>query len=151
MKRSILAAMSAAASLVAVAAYAQPAPAELPAALRPSGIYGAGINVVDLEAQKAWYTSMLGMKLVNTLSRDGKPFEYLMGTDASGPILALLKTERPAGPNGFSRVILATPDAKALAQRLQAQGVPMREVAPGVAYFITDPEGNAVELLKLSK
>jgi len=53
---------------------------------------------------------------------------------------------RPPGPNGFGRVILETPDAKALGQLLAGRGAPMREVVPGVAYFITDPEGNAIEL-----
>jgi len=42
-------------------------------------------------------------------------------------------------------VILETPDAKALGQLLAGRGVPMREVVPGVAYFIADPEGNAIE------
>ena len=43
-------------------------------------------------------------------------------------------------------MILETPDAKALGQLLAARGVPMREVVAGAAYFITDPEGNAIEL-----
>ena len=43
-------------------------------------------------------------------------------------------------------MILETPDAKALGQLLARRGVPMREVVPGVAYFITDPEGNPIEL-----
>jgi catechol-2,3-dioxygenase len=147
-----LAALAAIAAMaVATVAGANGAAAQgTPDALKPNRIYGAGINVVDLEKQRAWYEANLGMKLANTLSRDGKPFEYIMSLGAdSNVVMALLKTERPAGANGFSRVILMAPDSKALAQRLAAQGTPAREVAPG-AWFITDPEGNNIELLTLS-
>ena len=132
--------------VLASAATAQTSPRDLPAAVAPARVAGSGLNVIDLEAQRAWYMSMLGMSLVATYPRDGAPFEYVMGLKAPGAILALLKAPRPPGPNGFGRVILETPDAKALGQLLAGRGVPMREVVPGVAYFITDPEGNAIEL-----
>ena len=115
-------------------------------AVAPARIAGSGLNVIDLEAQKAWYVSMLGLGVVATYQRNGAPFEYVMGLKAPGAILALLKTARPPGPNGFGRVILETPDARALADVLAARGVAMREVVPDVAYFVTDPEGNAIEL-----
>ena len=100
----------------------------------------------DLEAQKARYVSMLGTSVTATYRRDGAPFEYVMGLKAPGAILALPEAPRPAGPNGFGRVILETPDAEALGQLLAGRGAPMREVVAGVAYFLTDPEGNAIEL-----
>jgi catechol-2,3-dioxygenase len=125
-------------------------PAALPEALKPAQMAGSGLNVVDLEAQKSWYMTMLGMKLVQTYSRNGAPFEYIMKMSAEpnspGAVLALLKTTRPAGPNGFGRLIFNAPDAKALAARLASQGVVTREVIAGAAYFVTDPEGNAIEL-----
>jgi catechol-2,3-dioxygenase len=130
-------------------ALAQP-PAALPEALKPTQMAGSGLNVMDLEAQKAWYQAMLGMKLVQTYSRNGAPFEYIMKMSAEpnspGAVLALLKTTRPAGPNGFGRLIFNAPDAKVLAARLASQGVVTREVIAGAAYFVTDPEGNAIEL-----
>lgn len=144
---------STAAGLAAVAlfgsvatAVAQPSPAGLPPAVAPARIAGSGLNVSDLDAQKAWYIAMLGMTVTATYQRAGAPFEYVMGLKGPGAILALLKAPRPPGPNGFGRVILETPDARALAQVLAARGVATREVVPGVAYFITDPEGNAIEL-----
>jgi len=125
----------------------QAAPAAIPAALMPKAIAGPGWNVRDLEAQKAWYLDKLGMRLVNTYERDGKPFEYIVGYEGSGTILALLASpNRPAGPNLMSRLILQVPDARGLADHLKAQGVASREVIPGVAYFIQDPEGNPIEL-----
>jgi catechol 2,3-dioxygenase-like lactoylglutathione lyase family enzyme len=91
----------------------------------------------------------LGMSVADTMQRQGKPFEYIMGfgDGPGGAILALLQSpQRPAGPNAFGRVILAVPNAKGLADWLKGQGVENREVIPGVAYFIRDPEGNALEL-----
>lgn len=131
------------AMLLAGGASAQP-----PAAIAPTGILGSGWNVRDLEAMRAWYIDKLGMKQVGTYVRDGKVVEYIMGFDPPGTaVLALLsRPERPAGANAMSRLILRVPDARALAAHLATVGVPAREVLPGAAYFISDPEGNPVEL-----
>lgn len=136
--------------LVAALAAAGVARAEPPpAALMPQGISGSGWSVLDLEAARAWYIDKLGMKLLRTYDRNGKPFEYIMGYDGppGGAILALLAApQRPAGPNAMSRIILKVPDARALAAHLAKQGIATREVVPGVAYFLADPEGNPIEL-----
>ena len=128
---------------------ATPALAAPPANLAPRTVSGWGWNVMDLEAQKAWYEAKLGMKAVRTYDRDGKPFEYIMGFEGAAPetaILALLASpQRKPGPSTAGRLILRVPDSKALTEWLAAQGVPARLVAPG-AYFIADPEGNPIEL-----
>ena len=63
-----------------------------------------------------------------------------------GAILALLASPlRKPGPNTTGRLILRVPDSAALAAHLARQGVESRLVAPG-AYFLSDPEGNAIEL-----
>jgi catechol 2,3-dioxygenase-like lactoylglutathione lyase family enzyme len=133
-----------AAALLAGAAFAAP-----PANLAPKTVSGWGWNVMDLEAQKAWYEAKLGMKVARTYNRDGKVYEYIMGFEGAGPteaILALLSSPtRKPGPSTAGRLILRVPDSKALADWLATQGVPARMVAPG-AYFIADPEGNPVEL-----
>ena len=145
MKTMLTAALAAGAILAAGEARADGPPANL----KPSKVDGAGLNVMDLEAQKAWYASKLGMTLQNTIQREGKPYEYIMGY-GGGPqaaIVALLKSPaRQPGPNAMGRLILGVPDAKGLADWLATQGVPNRQVIPNVAYFITDPEGNAIEL-----
>src|SRR5215469_13358098 len=74
-----------------------------PAELRPAHVGGAGLNVMDLEGQKAWYMAKLGMTLTNTIkAADGSPREYVMGY-GEGPtaaIVALLKSPtRQPGPN----------------------------------------------------
>src|ERR1051326_9088360 len=98
MSRIFAAAMAAGLALAAGAAHADGPPADL----KPSKVDGAGLNVMDLEAQKAWYSSKLGMTLLNTIQREGKPYEYLMGY-GGGPdaaIVALLKSPtRQPGPN----------------------------------------------------
>ena len=133
-----------AAAMLAGTALAAP-----PANLAPKTISGWGWNVMDLEAQRAWYEAKLGMKVARTYDRDGKVFEYIMGFDGAQPteaILALLASPgRKPGPSSAGRLILRVPDSKALADWLAAQGVPARMVAPG-AYFIADPEGNPIEL-----
>jgi catechol 2,3-dioxygenase-like lactoylglutathione lyase family enzyme len=135
-----------AAALVLAAAPAHAAP---PAELAPKAVTGWGWNVMDLEAQRAWYETMLGMKVVNTYKRDGKVFEYIMGFEGApegGAILALLASPgRKPGASTAGRLILRVPDSKALADWLAGQGVASRMVAPG-AYFLADGEGNPVEL-----
>ena len=120
-----------------------------PAALMPQGIAGSGWSVLNIDAARDWYIDKLGMKLLSTYSRDGKPFEYIMGYAGSPDtaILALLASpKRPTGPNVMSRIILKVSDARALAAHLAKQGIATREVVPGVAYFLSDPEGNPIEL-----
>ena len=134
----------------AVWALAGAALAEPPADLRPAHVAGAGLNVMDLEGQKAWYMAKLGMTVTNTIKApNGSPREYVMGY-GEGPtaaIVALLKSpQRQPGPNAMGRIILLAPNAKGLADWLKTQGVESRQVIANVAYFITDPEGNAVEL-----
>ena len=145
MKRALARAALAAGWAIAGTALAQP-----PADIRPAHVAGAGLNVMDLEAQKAWYSAKLGLSLVNTIkAADGSPREYIMGY-GGGPdaaIIALLKSPaRQPGPNAMGRIILGVPNAKGLADWLATQGVPNRQVIANVAYFITDPEGNAIEL-----
>ena len=146
MKSWMMAAMAAGVALSAGVAFAEGPPPEL----KPHKVDGAGLNVMDLEAQKAWYSAKLGMTLTNTIkAADGSPREYIMGY-GSGPdaaIVALLKSPaRQPGPNAMGRIILGVPNAKGLADWLETQGVKARTVIPNAAYFIADPEGNAIEL-----
>jgi catechol 2,3-dioxygenase-like lactoylglutathione lyase family enzyme len=116
-------------------------------------IAGAGLNVRDMEAEKTWYVEMMGMTVLQTLHRDGKTFEYVLGYQGlDGGVIALLgSTARQPGPNPWGRLILNVPDEKAMGTALAAKGVQGREVLPGVAWFVTDPEGNAIELFTAPK
>ena len=146
MKIATITALAAALALSAGAALAEGPPAKL----KPAHVAGPGLNVLDLEGQKAWYMSKLGMVVSNVIKRQDKPYEYIMGFgDGDGrAIIALLQSpQRPAGPNAYGRIILDVPDAKGLARLAEdPRGRQSGEVIPGAAYFIRDPEGNAIEL-----
>jgi catechol-2,3-dioxygenase len=151
MKSWMMAALAASTVLSAGAAWADGPPANL----KPSHVDGAGLNCMDIEAQKAWYSAKLGMTLTNTMKApDGSPREYIMGY-GGGPdaaVVALLKSpQRQPGPNAMGRIILGVPNAKGLADWLKTQGVDSRQVIANVAYFIADPEGNAIELYTAPK
>lgn len=142
MKLVVAAALAALSLAGPGAAMSQP----LPDALKPRAMAGFGWYVHDLEAQKDWYMRTLGMRLVRTVEKNGKPYEYILGYDA-GAMLALVPVANlPKGPNPRARLVLNVPDAKGLADHLKGQGIANRVVIENVAYFIADPEGNQVEL-----
>lgn len=123
-----------------------------PATLLPERVGGAVVYVRDLEAQRQWYETMLGFKVVNTYSRNGQVFEYIMNTgDQMGGFMGIARNDaRPNGYNTNARVVLPVPDPRALASFFASKGVFVREAVPGSAYLILDPEGNQVELYRLS-
>lgn len=121
-----------------------PPPAELLAGAR---FIGSALHVRDLEAQRRWYETLLGLQVVQIYERDGAVFEYLLQPPGGGPIVALMQSaQRPPGGNACSRLILQVPDAEALCAQLHARGVPSRLLVPGMACMVQDPEGNDIEL-----
>jgi catechol 2,3-dioxygenase-like lactoylglutathione lyase family enzyme len=154
--------VTAAALAVAAAAAAQtPAPRNMPTAkltappanLLPSRIGGSVIYVQNLEAMRDWYVTMFGLKVVSIYAREGKPFEYILraGDDPNSAYMGVMFSgSRPVGYNNNSRVGIPVPDPKALADHFAKQGVYVREASPGAAYFVVDPEGNQVEIFRLS-
>lgn len=122
-----------------------------PANLMPTAVGGAVVYVHNLEAQRQWYETMLGFRVRTVYARDNVPFEYIMGIGDSPAFMGLMvSSARPQGSNTNSRVVLPVPDPKGLAEHMSRQGVYVREAVPGSAYFILDPEGNQVELYRLS-
>lgn len=120
----------------------------VPASPGPLRISGVGITVADLDKQKAWYETVLGMHQVGQYPATGTPNEYIMSMSATRDdtaIIALLKGTRRDGATSYGRVILRVPNSTALAQHVMTHGVTARLVAAG-AYFISDPEGNQIEL-----
>lgn len=129
----------------AATALAQPA-----AEVKASAVAGPGLHVRDITAMQAWYEAKLGMKLIQGFDREGKPLVRLMGIEGDDVLLALYASgQRPEGPNRYSWVMIRVADPKAFAARMASQGVAMREVIPDVSYFIEDPEGNSLEIVRL--
>lgn len=121
-----------------------PPPAELLAGAR---FIGSALHVRDLEAQRRWYETLLGLQVVQIYERDGAVFEYLLQPPGGGAIVALMQSaQRPPGGNACSRLILQVPDAEALCEQLHARGVPTRLLVAGMACMVQDPEGNDIEL-----
>ena len=121
-----------------------------PANLKPAKVQGAGLNIIDMEGQKAWYAAKLGMTIIATGKYpDGSPYEYMMGYPL-GPDTVIIRLRKwPAGqpqPNAMGRIILGVPNAKGLTDWLRTQGVDSVQVLANVSYSITDPEGNVIEL-----
>lgn len=123
--------------------------APMPDNLKPTRISGSGITVADLAGMKAWYETVLNMHVVATYpAGSDNPYEYILATSpqrGEGAVLALIRGQRQPGATTYGRLILNVPNADAAAEYLRTHGVAARRVAAG-AYFITDPEGNSVEL-----
>lgn len=120
----------------------------VPANIKPLRVEGVGLNVADIDAERAWYETVLGMHKVGQFPATGEPREYIMSMaekNGEGPVLALLKGARQPGATSYGRMIMVVPDSAALAAHLMTHGVAARKVAEG-AYFIADPEGNNIEL-----
>jgi catechol 2,3-dioxygenase-like lactoylglutathione lyase family enzyme len=147
-----LAALAACAAVIAAsAAVAQSLP-PLPAAIKPSGLNGYALNVVDLEAERAFYENAFGMKVAGRIPETGTLQEYLMnwsGVRTDRPLIVLNKTAPPRkdGQDGAGRLIIGAPNAAELARRVVAAGGKVRgQIREGTYNFVFDPEGNLIEL-----
>jgi catechol 2,3-dioxygenase-like lactoylglutathione lyase family enzyme len=124
-----------------------------PETAAPFRMAGAIINVEDLDGMRDWYVAAFGMNVVRVLERGGTPFEYILSTDeerGTNAIVGLMRAERQDGSTTYGRLLLHGADNPAVAEHLQAQGVPVRRVGEGI-YYVTDPEGNTIELYPMER
>ena len=150
---AVLARLAAGAAIAIAAILAVPAAAQtvppLADDVRPIRMSGMGLNVKDIERQKAFYTDVLGFKVIARIpAKDGTAAEYLLGlTGSLTSDTLLVLTARPpaAGSTSFGRIVLAMPNSRGMAERIVAGGgkVPKLTDGTNIAY---DPEGNAIEL-----
>lgn len=144
--KSIVAACSAA-LILALPVSAQIAP--LGNDMRPIRMSGMGLNVKDIERQKAFYTEVLGFKVIARVpAKDGTAKEYLLGLTGSltSDTLVVLTAHAPdAGSNSFGRIVLVVPDGRRMAERVVAGGGKTRGLVDGTNIAF-DPEGNMIEL-----
>jgi catechol-2,3-dioxygenase len=117
-----------------------------PPELLPVRIAGTAFYVNNLEAQKKWYETMLGLKVYRIYEREGVVFEYVMVSPGGNTVLALMTSMRPPGYNSYSRLILEVPNARALAEHIHSQGLSMSVAVKNIAYMVMDPEGNQIEI-----
>lgn len=116
---------------------------------QPTRFSGIGLNVIDIEKAKAFYTEILGFKVALRIpGKDGSSYEYILsldGTIAGGTLLVLTNHAPGEGSSSFGRLVLVVPDGRALAERVVAHGGTAEKIVDGTN-FVRDPEGNLVEL-----
>jgi len=119
----------------------------LPANLKPNRVRGAGINVADLEKEKAYYVNILGMIEIRRPNANEIVLGYKTGATEQASVV-LLKSAHRDGATSYGRVILDVPDADKLAEHLRSLGYTARKVGAATdrAYFLQDPEGYNVEI-----
>ncbi len=117
--------------------------------IRPMRMSGIGLNVTDIEKQKAFYTDVLGFKVIARVpAKDGTAREYLLGLTGSltADTLIVLTAHAPtAGSTGFGRIVLVVPQGRKMAERIVAAGGKARNPVDGTN-IVFDPEGNMIEL-----
>jgi catechol 2,3-dioxygenase-like lactoylglutathione lyase family enzyme len=139
------------AAAIAGSAAAQTLP-PLPDAIKPSGLNGYALNVVDLEKERAFYEQAFGMKVAGRIPETGTLQEYLMnwtGVRENRPLIVLNKAAGPRDPgqDKAGRLIIGAPNAAELARRAVAAGGKLRgQIREGTYNFVFDPEGNLIEL-----
>lgn len=152
--RAVLLGGLAASLLTLTTAQAQiAAPTAQPA---PMGLMSATFAVTDLDRAVAFYTQGLGLKTAGRIEH-AEVTEVPLLFPAGGPSLLLIKSKtapQAGGPPRIGRVIVETPDLKALAAKLQAAGYPLAHpIAENVQHHVLvavakDPDGNELELVQ---
>ena len=116
----------------------------------------------DFARSEKFYADVLGFKRVGTYPPDGKqPIEVFLarpGASAGASlILAHLNDDPlPEGKSRYGRIIVNTPDAKAIEKKAQALGAKTRAISipgdnPPVIIFFNDPDGYEIELYQAPK
>lgn len=162
---SALPAFAVGAALTALPLPAQAADLPPLPALKP---FMVAISVADLKAETDWYVEKLGFKVEKDVNiGDGRVyFRWLTLGDQRIELVysptakdgtPRAKPPAHAGLHGFTHVTLETADLEATRAALAARGVTpvldVTEVAPlGIkVLYLTDPEGNAVEIAQRLK
>lgn len=137
------------------------------------GINHNGIVVADLEEAIAFYTDVLGLRLLDRRERDGGPISQVLGyndthirvADVAAPdgrVIELVHYVQPAagGPYseersilGASHIAFSVSDMKTTFAHLISKGArqlnPPVEVVPGkLVCYLQDPFGNWLELIE---
>jgi catechol 2,3-dioxygenase-like lactoylglutathione lyase family enzyme len=152
-------------ALLALGAFmaAQPGLAADPPTLKH---FMVAISVKDLNAETNWYVEKLGFKLEKDISvGNGRVFfrwltlgnerlELIYTASATDATPARGKPTAHAGLHGFTHFTMETSDIEASKAALLAKGVPLAVDITEVkdlgikAIYVTDPEGNAVEIIQ---
>ena len=120
------------------------------------------LRVGDLQRSIAFYTDVLGMKLLRTTERPEQKYSLAFVGYGSNPEHAELELTYNHGVaqyemgSAYGHIAIAVPDAYAACERIRAAGGNItREPGPvkggsTVIAFVTDPDGYKIELIQRS-
>jgi catechol 2,3-dioxygenase-like lactoylglutathione lyase family enzyme len=114
--------------------------------MKPIGVHHVSINVRDVERATAFYCDVLGLSV-----RPDRPSFSFGGTwlDVGGQQIHLIEGDVPS-PLG-QHFALTVDDLDGVVAELRSRGVSVTELPPlgNRQAFLSDPEGNAIELTEL--
>jgi len=119
------------------------------------------LRVFDLDKSIAFYTELLGMKLLRKNDFPGGKFTLAFigyGDEADNTVIELTHNWDQAEPydlgNAYGHIALGVPDIYSVCERLEAQGAdiprppgPMKHSTTVIA-FVEDPDGYKIELIE---
>jgi catechol 2,3-dioxygenase-like lactoylglutathione lyase family enzyme len=161
MKRRLMAAMLAAATVQPALAEVAPPPGK--AAEAPSvAIMGTGLHSSDLDATIKFYTEGLGFSLISRFPM-GEIEEAMLAPQPKSPGPYIMLAQRKSGGEAepaevlrrSDRIVLRVTDAEALHARLEAAGYQpgdIRDVGGQdvKVFWASDPDGHHLEIVQLS-
>ena len=121
------------------------------------------IRVGNLERSIAFYTEILGMKLLRRSVNEAYKYELAFvgyGDESEQAVIELTYNwgvESYELGTGFGHLAIAVPDAAAACEAVKAKGgVVSREAGPvkggtRVIAFVKDPDGYAIELIEIKE
>lgn len=116
-------------------------------------IHHFGVKVRDVGKAMDFYTRVLGLKLMETVTLAGQPFYFVGDGRMMMEIEPAYDEDRSDCDHGFSHLALRVENLEEYCKQLKehevtfilepSQFIPTRKIA-----FIADPEGNAIQLIE---
>ncbi len=126
-----------------------------------TGIGHVAFRVTDLERSLAFYCGILGFRDAFRLEREGEPSPWIVYLHvAPGQFLELFpggegEVARRGRATGYNHYCLVVDDLRATLRELEARGLaitgePVLGMDHNLQYWLTDPDGNAIELMEIA-
>jgi catechol 2,3-dioxygenase-like lactoylglutathione lyase family enzyme len=125
-----------------------------------TGIGHVAFRITDLDRALTFYCDILGLREAFRLDRDGEPSPWIVYLQvAPGHFIELFPGAEKVGPQpdgdaGYSHFCLLVDDIQATVRALGARGLsidgePTKGIDHNYQYWITDPDGNRIELMQI--
>jgi catechol 2,3-dioxygenase-like lactoylglutathione lyase family enzyme len=125
-----------------------------------TGIGHVAFRITDLDRALAFYRDILGLREAFRLDRDGEPSPWIVYLQvAPGDFIELFPGAETASPQpgrdaGYNHFCLLVDDIQATVRDLGARGLsidgePTKGIDNNYQYWITDPDGNRIELMQI--